>query len=240
MDYNAYELLGLSDNCTKQEATDKYYQLRKQYLEDRFLPGEEGEKAAEKLQELDVAYRDILEAIAERTDNGGSTNYSSTASDSTATGSTATGSTATGSTSDASSTESSSDYGEIQELIKQDRLEEAQQRLDARVNRDAEWHYIQSILFYKRNWFLESKKQLEMACSMEPDNERYKQSLEKLTKILASNTISPDQMRTSSRPTDDGPTFGAGNGTCTGSSCGDCLLCNACCNCASCMAGPGC
>lgn len=106
MDYNAYELLGLSTNCTKQEATDKYYQLRKQYLEDRFLPGEAGEKAAEKLQELDVAYRDILEAIAERTDNVGSTNYSSTASDSTATS-------ATESASGASSTESSSDYGEI-------------------------------------------------------------------------------------------------------------------------------
>ena len=67
MEYNAYELLGLSQNCTRQEATDKYYELRKKYLDDRFLPGEEGERAAEKLQELEVAYRDVLEAIARQT-----------------------------------------------------------------------------------------------------------------------------------------------------------------------------
>lgn len=224
MDYNAYELLGLSQNCTRQEATDKYYELRKKYLDDRFLPGEEGERAAEKLQELEVAYRDVLESIDEKA----STTNSATAGQTTNT------------SGETTSQNSSNDYGEIQELIKQERLDEAQERLDARVNRDAEWHYIQSILFYKRNWFLESKKQLEMSCQMEPDNKRYKQSLDKLTKILASNTISPDQMRTSSRPMDDGQTFGAGNGTCTGSSCGDCLLCNACCNCASCMTGPGC
>lgn len=224
MDYNAYELLGLSQNCTRQEATDKYYELRKKYLDDRFLPGEEGERAAEKLQELEVAYRDVLEAIDEKA----RTTNSATAGQTTNT------------SGETTSQNSSNDYGEIQELIKQERLDEAQERLDARVNRDAEWHYIQSILFYKRNWFLESKKQLEMSCQMEPDNKRYKQSLDKLTKILASNTISPDQMRTSSRPMGDGQTFGAGNGTCTGSSCGDCLLCNACCNCASCMTGPGC
>ena len=224
MDYNAYELLGLSQNCTRQEATDKYYELRKKYLDDRFLPGEEGERAAEKLQELEVAYRDVLEAIDEKA----------------RTTSSATAEQTTNASGETTSQNSSNDYGEIQELIKQERLDEAQERLDARVNRDAEWHYIQSILFYKRNWFLESKKQLEMSCQMEPDNKRYKQSLDKLTKILASNTISPDQMRTSSRPMDDRQTFGAGNGTCTGSSCGDCLLCNACCNCASCMSGPGC
>lgn len=224
MEYNAYELLGLSQSCTRQEATDKYYELRKKYLEDRFLPGEEGERAAEKLQELEVAYRDVLEAIDEKARTTSSATTEQT----------------TNANGETTSQNSSNDYGEIQELIKQERLDEAQERLDARVNRDAEWHYIQSILFYKRNWFLESKKQLEMACQMEPDNKRYKQSLEKLTKILASNTISPDQMRTSSRPMDDGTTFGAGNGTCTGSSCGDCLLCNACCNCASCMSGTGC
>ena len=130
-----------------------------------------------------------------------------------------------------------SDYTAIQELIKSDKLDEAQKMLDERATRDAEWHYLQSIIFYKRNWFLESKKQLELACEMQPDNARYKQSLDKLTKILASNTISPDQLRTTSRPIDNGPRVGAGNGTCTGSTCMDCLLCNMCCNCCQCMGG---
>lgn len=208
MDYNAYEILGLTSSATRDEIDARYKQLRDQYQRDRFLPGEEGEEASEKLQQIEVAYRDILAGMEEQKQQ--TTDFVD-----------------------------ADDYAEIQRLISDGKLDEAQAKLDERESRDAEWHYVQSILFYKRNWFLESKKQLELACQMDPTNERYKQSLDKLTKILASNTISPDQLRTTSRPMDDGPRVGAGNGTCTGSSCGDCLLCNACCNCMSCM-GSGC
>lgn len=208
MDYNAYEILGLTSSATRDEIDARYKQLRDQYQRDRFLPGEEGEEASEKLQQIEVAYRDILAGMEEQKQQA--TDFAD-----------------------------ADDYAEIQRLISDGKLDEAQAKLDERESRDAEWHYVQSILFYKRNWFLESKKQLELACQMDPTNERYKQSLDKLTKILASNTISPDQLRTTSRPMDDGPRVGAGNGTCTGSSCGDCLLCNACCNCMSCM-GSGC
>ncbi len=217
MDYNAFEILGLPSTATRDEVKDKYNELRKQYLEDRFKPGDEGERAAEKLQELDVAYRDAMDAIDEREQRANRAANADNA------------------TSDNGATD---DYESIRQQIKDNKLDEAQDALDQIIDRTAEWHYLQSILFYKRNWFLESKKQLEMACQMEPDNKRYKQSLDKLTKILASNTISPDQMRTSSSSTEDSRYYD--NGTCTGSACADCLLCNMCCNCASCMAGPGC
>ena len=217
MDYNAFEILGLPSTATRDEVKDKYNELRKQYLEDRFKPGDEGERAAEKLQELDVAYRDAMDAIDEREQRANRAANADNA------------------TSDNGATD---DYESIRQQIKDNKLDEAQDALDQIIERTAEWHYLQSILFYKRNWFLESKKQLEMACQMEPNNKRYKQSLDKLTKILASNTISPDQMRTSSSSTEDSRYYD--NGTCTGSACADCLLCNMCCNCASCMAGPGC
>lgn len=206
MNYNAYEILGLPTNASMEQVESRYKELRAQYQRDRFLPGEEGEEACERLQQIEVAYRDILTSHEEQNQ---SRNFFD-----------------------------DNDYTQIQELISTGRLEEAQALLDERSVRDAEWHYIQSILFYKRNWFLESKKQLELACQMDPNNARYRQSLEKLIRILASNTISPDQMRTTSRPTNDNySNMGAGNGTCTGSSCGDCLLCNACCNCMQCMGG---
>ena len=217
MDYNAFEILGLPSTATRDEVKDKYNELRKQYLEDRFKPGDEGERAAEKLQELDVAYRDAMDAIDEREQRANRAANADNA------------------TSDNGATD---DCESIRQQIKDNKLDEAQEALDQIIDRTAEWHYLQSILFYKRNWFLESKKQLEMACQMEPNNKRYKQSLDKLTKILASNTISPDQMRTSSSSTEDSRYYD--NGTCTGSACADCLLCNMCCNCASCMAGPGC
>ena len=119
---------------------------------------------------------------------------------------------------------------------KENRLDVAQAMLDKISNRDAEWHYQQSIVFYKRNWFLECKKQLEYAIQMEPHNTKYSESLEKLTKLLASDKVNPDQLRTTERPMNQGMPAG-GNGTCTGNACMDCLLCNACCNCMSCMGG---
>lgn len=208
MIYNAYEIFGLTESATKDEIDARYRELRDKYQRDRFLPGDEGEEASEKLQQLEVAYRDIMFEREERNQT--------------------------------KSFAEDSDYTAIQQLITAGNLDEAQRKLDERVTRDAEWHYVQSILFYKRNWFLESKKQLELACQMEPENTRYRQSLDKLTKILASNTISPDQLRTTSRPVDDGPRVGAGNGTCTGSTCTDCLMCNLCCNCCQCMGTGGC
>ncbi|MCM1042636.1 MAG: hypothetical protein NC350_00265 [Corallococcus sp.] len=203
MDYNAYEFLGLTPSATREEVDERYKTLRQKYQRDRFLTGEDGEEAAEKLQQLEIAYRDIMANLSAKTD----------------------------------AQDFGDGYGKIQRLIKDGKLDEAQDLLDNADSRDAEWHYLQSVIFYKRNWFLESKKQLEFALQIEPDNQRYKDSLDKLVKILASNSISPDQLRTTSRPVSSGPSVGSGNGTCTGTACGDCLLANACCNCASCMCG---
>lgn len=205
MIYNPYEILGLTSSASRDEVEAKYNELRAKYQADRFLPGDAGEEASEKLQQIEVAYRDILQSYEEQKQTETFTQ--------------------------------DEDYTEIQKLISNNQLDQAQAKLDERVVRDAEWHYVQSILFYKRNWFLESKKQLELACQMDPNNARYKQSLEKLTKILASNTISPDQMRTSSSSTSSGPYVGAGNGSCTGSHCLDCMMCNMCCDCMQCMGG---
>lgn len=204
MIYNAYEILGLPKSATKEEIDARYRELREKLQRDRFLPGEEGEEASEKLQQLEVAYRDITIELEEQQQ--------------------------------AKTFTEDVDYTAVQELITAGKLDEAQKLLDERESRDAEWHYIQSILFYKRNWFLESKKQLELACQMEPNNERYKQSLQKLTKILASNTISPDQLRTNSRPIDNGPQMDSTD-ACLGD-CVRCMLCNMCCNC--CLRGGGC
>lgn len=77
-----------------------------------------------------------------------------------------------------------SKYGAAEELIKQGKLDEAQQKLDSAETRDAEWHYLQAIVYYKRNWHVESKKQLEIALTLDPDNEKYKRSYAKLNSML--------------------------------------------------------
>lgn len=129
MGYNAFEILGLPSTATKEEVDQRYNELRSKYVNDRYKEGDEGEEAAEKLQQLEMAYRDICQQFADGSNSG----------------------------------DTAVTYEYIQQCTKENRLDEAQSLLDKISNRDAEWHYQQSIVFYKRNWFLESKKQLEYA-----------------------------------------------------------------------------
>lgn len=76
------------------------------------------------------------------------------------------------------------DYGAIDDLIKKGSYEEAQSRLDAIADRTAQWHYLQSIIFYKREWLSDSRKQLAMAVEMDPSNEKYKTALDKLDMVI--------------------------------------------------------
>lgn len=72
------------------------------------------------------------------------------------------------------------DYSEIENLIRDGKLAEAQIVLDNSSERNAEWHYYQSVVFYKKSWINESIKQLEIAMEMDPDNAKYKSDYEKL------------------------------------------------------------
>lgn len=72
------------------------------------------------------------------------------------------------------------DYGNVDSLIRQGKYNEAQDILDSIQDRNGEWHYMQAIVFYKREWLTEAKTQLEMALRDEPDNPKYRASLDKL------------------------------------------------------------
>jgi len=71
-------------------------------------------------------------------------------------------------------------YEEIEDLIRAEKINEAQAKLDDVTNRDAEWHYLQSVVFYKKNWLNESKKQLEIAIQLDANNLKYKTAYDKL------------------------------------------------------------
>ena len=79
-------------------------------------------------------------------------------------------------------------YKEVEGAIKSGNLSAAQDKLDSFNERGAEWHYLQSVLFYKKNWLNESKKQLEIAMQMDPNNEKYKTSYDKLVKKISSDS----------------------------------------------------
>ena len=79
------------------------------------------------------------------------------------------------------------DYSEVEKLIKLGNISLAQQKLDDFTDRNAEWHYLQSVIFYKKNWINESKKQLEIALTMEPHNTKYSEAFAKLKQKIDYN-----------------------------------------------------
>lgn len=76
------------------------------------------------------------------------------------------------------------DYKRIDEFIRDGKYNEAQDVLDSVQDRGGEWHYMQAIVFYKREWLGDAKTQLEMALRCEPNNAKYRSSLDKLNMAM--------------------------------------------------------
>ena len=79
------------------------------------------------------------------------------------------------------------DFSEVEKLIKNGNISAAQSLLDGVNERNAEWHYLQSVIFYKKNWISESEKQLKIALNMEPHNEKYSESYSRLKQKIEYN-----------------------------------------------------
>ena len=71
-------------------------------------------------------------------------------------------------------------FDKVEEFIRKGDLYSAQHELDEFNERGAEWHYLQAVIFFKKNWHNESKKQLEIAMQMDPNNDKYRNSYRKL------------------------------------------------------------
>lgn len=80
--------------------------------------------------------------------------------------------------------EGESAYEQVKQAIRSKDIETAQKLLDNMSYRGAEWHYYQSVVFYEKNWLNDTKKQLEIALQMDPQNDKYKRALDNLKKKI--------------------------------------------------------
>lgn len=123
------------------------------------------------------------------------------------------------------------DFGQIDNLIKSGKYDEAQAALDEITDRNAEWHYFQSIVFYKRDWLTESRKQLEQAIELDPRNDKYKTALDKLKMVMGSADVNPQtlggQPNGQAMPQQDPGMMG---GNCLANCCCAYCLTDCCCN----------
>ena len=68
------ELFGLSEGASWEEVEAAYNQLHAKLSEDRFLDGEEGNAAARRLTQIEVAYDELKTEYAERATSYGGDN----------------------------------------------------------------------------------------------------------------------------------------------------------------------
>ena len=115
-------------------------------------------------------------------------------------------------------------YAEVSRLLKEGKINEAQAILDEFNERTAEWHYLQAVVFYKKNWMNESKKQLEIAMQMDPNCVKYREAYGKLNAKTDYESRQREQTHNANpysteQPTDEQPQMGGDN------------LCSNCCSC---------
>ena len=218
---NNYDILGVSHGASEEEIVEAYKKLKAKYSEERFLPGEAGNDAAEMLEAVEQAYISLSKGES-GTASEEKTQYPAV------------------SMQEASATEDeeSADYSEADALLKAGKIDEAQRKLDSYGERRAEWHYFQAVVYYKKNWGNECKKQLEIALTKDPDNQKYKETYEKLCKELEfknKNFTSGNTGETESMHRDFDPNDRQMGGNECLNSCCQCLACNmllnCCCNC---------
>ncbi|MCI8612560.1 MAG: hypothetical protein HFE48_02535 [Clostridia bacterium] len=196
---NPYNVLDLPEDSSEELLRARYEELKAKYGEQRFKAGEEGNEGANKLSELEEAWKMICSDLERKSSNK---NFGG-------------------------------DFGQIDDLVKKGKYDEAQAMLDSFTERGAEWHYLQSIVFYKRDWLTESRKQLKMAVELAPDVEKYSTALAKLEMVMGNPETNAQNLGRASRtgsfpPPDDGGAQQAGN--CLSSCCMAYCITDCCCN----------
>lgn len=124
------------------------------------------------------------------------------------------------------------DFSEVEALIKEGKINAAQEKLDNYNDRNAEWHYLQSVIFYKKNWTNESKKQLEIAMNMDHTNAKYSEAYTKLKEKIefTEKQFKSGNTDFGQQPGGEQRQMGGGFLECCTTWCCLNALCNCCCN----------
>ena len=189
-----YEVLGVSKNATDEEIKNAYRNLARKYHPDNYADNPLADLAGEKMKEINDAYDAIMNGRKSGKRSGA--NYNNP----------------------------NSKFGDVRSLIMQGRLDDAQVLLDGvPLNaRDAEWHFLNGSVLYKRGWFNDAYSNFAAAVRMEPDNPEYRQALNNIQRQGAG---------------------GYGNPYRTGNNMGGCSSCDVCSSlicadcCCECMGG---
>lgn len=156
---NPYEILGVSENASDEEIKKAYRKLAKQYHPDNYIDNPLKDLAAEKMKAINEAYDTIQRQRAAGT-GGRSSSYGSYG-----------GFSGTG-RSDGNETP----FTRVRRLINANRIDEAEIVLGgiAPTERNAEWHFLMSLVYYRKGWLQDARSEISIACNMDPYNQEYR------------------------------------------------------------------
>lgn len=165
MPYDPFVILGVNKGATQSEILEAYKEKRAHYQSLVFEEGETGAEAARMITELDNAYQLAMEYTHD-----------------------------SASVSSGEETTGFDEFSGVKDAIKNKDFAKAQSLLDDNFDRGAEWHYYQAIVYYEKSWINESKKQLEIALSLDPTNAKYQKALDNMKKkIDGTNAFNDNQ-----------------------------------------------
>lgn len=144
-----YQILGVNRNSTDEEIKDAYRQLARKYHPDNYGDNPLSDLAEEKMQEINEAYDAIMNT--RKGNKNADNDY----------------------------TAQNSDFPEVRNLIRQGRLEQAQELLDGvpPQTRNAEWYFLNGTVLYRRGWFEQAYTSFATASRMDPSNPEYRNAV---------------------------------------------------------------
>lgn len=150
-----YSILGISKSASDDEVKKAYRELARKYHPDAYADNPLSDLAAEKMQEINAAYDQIMEERKGGTKSSGGWNPQ---------------------------TNPNSRHADIRNLIIDGRYEDAQELLDGVPlnQRDAEWYFLNGSVLYKRGWFDNAFSSLATACRLDPQNAEYRAAYERI------------------------------------------------------------
>ncbi|MBQ1206330.1 MAG: J domain-containing protein [Clostridia bacterium] len=197
---NPYEILGVSENASDEEIKKAYRKLAKQYHPDNYTDNPLKDLADDKMKEVNEAYDTIQKLRSSGSSSNGYSNNSNSYS---------------------GNNSGEPIYSRIRRLVSSGRIDEAETLLNGISERTAEWHFLMSLVMYRKGWLQDARNEINIACQMDPYNQEYRSFQQRMSGGSYSSPYSGMNTNTS--------------GGCTGCDVCQAMLCADCC--CECMGG---
>lgn len=156
---NPYEVLGIKEGASEEEIKKAYRELVKKYHPDQHHDNPLYDLAEDKLREINEAYDYLMK------NNSGSRRNSYQA---------------TQNSSSNSSRGGNDFYRQVRMHIQSGNIAVAQQMLNSSNDRNAEWHFLNGLVFLRKGWYNEAYSSFQTAVNMDPGNLEYRDALNRI------------------------------------------------------------